>query len=324
MKRVSRLGDTLTESGHFASDSSPNARALPQERSGTLNAMTIDVEDYFQVEAFASIIDRAQWDALPRRVESNTHRLLDMFIDAGIKGTFFSLGWIAERHSGLIRRIVSDGHELASHGYAHVRADAQDPRAFRIDVRKTKRLLEDVGGTPVKGYRAASFSINQSNWWAFQILEEEGYSYSSSIAPIRHDLYGLPSAPRVAFLAAPSALVELPMTTVRILNFNLPCAGGGFFRLLPYRISTWAMRRVNSQDRLPCIFYLHPWEIDPDQPYQYDAPLKSRLRHYTNLRRTEERFRRVLRDFAWGRVDAVFSDELAQPGTLRSWNGTSQ
>jgi polysaccharide deacetylase family protein (PEP-CTERM system associated) len=277
-----------------------------------LNAMTIDVEDYFHVLAFDDVIDRDLWDAFPRRVEQNTNRLLEIFADTGTKATFFTLGWVAERHPGLIRRIASGGHELASHGYAHIPADRQNRNEFRDDVRKAKLLLEDASGTPVQGYRAPTFSIARDNWWAFQILSEEGYTYSSSVFPIRHDLYGTPNSPRNAFVAKPSTVLELPLTTVRLLNFNFPCAGGGYFRLLPYGISRWALRHVNSWDRMPCVFYLHPWEIDPGQPYQYNAPLKSRFRHYINLHRTEDRLRRILRDFSWGRIDQAFSNELAR------------
>ena len=273
------------------------------------NAMTVDVEEYFHVEAFKSIIDRRDWASLPSRVERNTDTLLFELSDARVKGTFFTLGWIAERHPALIRRIVSQGHEIASHGYAHIRADHQNPAEFRADVRAAKALLEDAAGVAVRGYRAATFSIGRNNLWAFEILAEEGYRYSSSVFPIRHDLYGMPRAPRAPFLAC-TGLTELPLTTVQVWGRNFPCAGGGYFRLLPYRLSTWAMRRVNDVDHLPCIFYMHPWEIDPDQPRQHRAPLKSRLRHYTNLHRTAGRLRHLLREFRWGRMDEVFREEL--------------
>jgi polysaccharide deacetylase family protein (PEP-CTERM system associated) len=284
------------------------AGAAPRLR----NAMTVDVEDYFQVQAVADIIDRGDWETLPRRVERNTDRLLEIFADAGTAATFFTLGWVAERHPHLIRRITAAGHELASHGYAHILANRQSAPEFRADIRRTKALLEDTGGVAVRGYRAATFSIGRDNWWAFDILAEEGYAYSSSIFPIRHDLYGVPDAPRAPFIAEPSSLVELPLTTTRILGRNFACSGGGYFRLLPYAVSRWAMRRVNRQEGRPCIFYLHPWEIDPDQPRQDRAGLKSRLRHYTNLGRMEHRLRRVLRDFAWGRMDEAFAHELAR------------
>jgi polysaccharide deacetylase family protein (PEP-CTERM system associated) len=300
-------GGEFPRSGDLPGDSPTTATP-----ADILNAMTVDVEDYFHVQAFANVIDRRDWDGLPRRVEQNTDRLLDVFADAGIKATFFTLGWVAERHPRLIRRITSEGHELASHGYAHIRADRQSPAEFRDDVRRAKRLLEDAGGVAVRGYRAATFSIGPGNWWAFEILAEEGYAYSSSIFPVRHDLYGVPDAPRVPFRPGSPPLTELPLTTVRLLGRNLPCAGGGYFRLLPYQFSRWAMRRVNHQDRLPCIFYLHPWEVDPGQPRQGKAPLKSRLRHYTNLAKTEGRLRRLLREFRWGRMDQAFGYELGR------------
>jgi polysaccharide deacetylase family protein (PEP-CTERM system associated) len=289
----------------------PRPFAAATDSAGIINAMTVDVEDYFHVQAFANAIDRADWERLPRRVEQNTERLLDEFAEAGVSATFFTLGWVAERHPRLVRRIVEQGHELASHGYAHIRADQQNPAEFRADVRRAKRLLEDAGEAAVRGYRAATFSIGKKNWWAFEILGEEGYAYSSSIFPVRHDLYGVPDAPRHPFRLDTAPLTELPLTTVKVLGRNLPCAGGGYFRLLPYRFSQWAMRRVNRNDGMPCIFYLHPWEIDPGQPRQRQAPLKSRLRHYTNLSRTQGRLRRVLREFRWGRMDEAFRHELA-------------
>ena len=285
----------------------PLVAAVYARRDGRLvNALTVDVEDYFQVEAFAKVIPRDAWDSLPGRVERNTGRLLDLFAKHKVQGTFFTLGWVARRHSALVRRIVADGHELASHGDEHVRADRQDPDAFRLDVRKTKALLEDIGGAEVRGYRAATFSIGAANWWAFDVLAEEGYAYSSSIYPIAHDLYGMHTAPRAPFLPSRATLVEIPMTTVRLFGRNWPCAGGGYFRLLPYPAFRWLMRRVNRRDKLPCVFYCHPWEIDPGQPRQRQAPLKSRLRHYLNLARTEGRLERLLREFAWDRLDKVF------------------
>jgi polysaccharide deacetylase family protein (PEP-CTERM system associated) len=276
-----------------------------------LNALTVDVEDYFQVQAFADIISRDDWETLPRRVDRNTERLLDIFAGAGVKATFFTLGWVAERHPALIRRIVAEGHELASHGYEHRRADGQTPAEFRTDVARTKRILEDIGGAAVHGYRAATFSIGARNWWAYEVLAGEGYTYSSSVFPIAHDLYGAPDSPRTPFRKETAGLLEIPLTTVRYLGRNLPCAGGGYFRLLPYAFSRWAMRRVNRVERMPCIFYIHPWEIDPDQPRQHAAKLKSRLRHYTNLGKTEGRLVRLLREFSWGRMDDAFARFMA-------------
>jgi len=278
-----------------------------------VNAMTVDVEDYFQVQAFANHINRTDWDNLDCRVERNTDLILELFDAAGVKGTFFTLGWVAERYPGLTRRIVEQGHELASHGYAHIRADSQTNAEFRDDVRRTKQLLEDLGGSAVTGYRAATFSIGDSNLWAFDVLAEEGYSYSSSIYPIRHDYYGMPAAPRFAFRPLENrGAVELPMTTIRLCGRNLPCSGGGYFRLLPYAASRWQMRRVNRLDRQPGIFYFHPWEVDPDQPRQREIGFKTRFRHYTGLRHMQGRLRRLLHDFDWGPMRTVFADQIPE------------
>jgi polysaccharide deacetylase family protein (PEP-CTERM system associated) len=276
------------------------------------NAMTVDVEDYFQVQAFAQCIDRSDWDVFPPRVELNTNRVLDQFDSAGVKATFFVLGWVAKRFPALIRRIVEDGHELACHGWDHARVDSQDPATFRADVRRTKALLEATGGVAVKGYRAATFSITARTLWAFPILRQEGYLYSSSINPIRHDLYGMPDAPRVPFRPHPDGVMELPMTTVRLMGRNWPCAGGGYFRLLPTAVYRAGLRRVNRHDRLPGIFYFHPWEIDPAQPRIPNASWKSRMRHYTNLSRMEAKLDGLLRDFVWDRLDRIFAPVLAE------------
>lgn len=269
--------------------------------------MTVDVEDYFQVSAFESHISRERWEYLPRRVEHNTHRILDLFAAHQVQATFFTLGWVAERHPALIGRIVADGHELASHGYSHVRATRQTPAEFREDVIRTKALLEDLGSVAVRGYRAASYSIGAGNLWALAELEQAGYHYSSSIYPIRHDLYGMPEAPRFAFRPdnAP-ALLEVPVTTVTLLGRTLPCGGGGYFRLWPYALSRWALRRVNHRDGQSGVFYFHPWEIDPGQPRQPGLGLKTRVRHYLNLHRMERRLGSLLRDFRWDRMDRVF------------------
>ncbi|MDH5749567.1 MAG: DUF3473 domain-containing protein [Rhodospirillales bacterium] len=281
----------------------------PPRRNGRLiNAMTVDVEDYFQVQAFANHVGRSEWDGQECRLERNTERVLELFSDAGIKATFFTLGWVAERYGPLIRRIAEEGHEVASHGYAHFRADEQSPKEFRDDIRRTKKILEDASGTPIRGYRAATFSIGESNLWTFEILAEEGYSYSSSIYPVRHDYYGMPGAPRFPFRPTrQNQITEHPITTTRMAGRNFPCGGGGYFRLLPYELSRWAMKRVNNTDEMPCIFYFHPWEIDPHQPRMQGVTLKSRLRHYTNLGRMEGRLRRLLADFNWDRMDSVFS-----------------
>ena len=276
-------------------------------RRDPVNAMTVDVEDYFQVSAFESHISRQHWEHLPRRVEHNTHRILDLFAAHQVQATFFTLGWVAERHPALIGRIVADGHELASHGYSHVRATRQTPAEFRDDVIRTKALLEDLGSVAVRGYRAASYSIGAGNLWALAELEQAGYHYSSSIYPIRHDLYGMPEAPRFAFRPdnAP-ALLEVPVTTVTLLGRTLPCGGGGYFRLWPYALSRWALRRVNHRDGQSGVFYFHPWEIDPGQPRQPGLGLKTRVRHYLNLHRMERRLGSLLRDFRWDRMDRVF------------------
>ena len=273
------------------------------------NAMTVDVEDYFQVSAFEGHIKREDWNSLPCRVERNCDRILSLFEERNIKATFFVLGWVAERYPALIRRIVGAGHELASHGYEHIRVIHQTPTEFYNDATRTKGLLEDIAGCPVNGYRAASYSIGAKNLWALEELQRAGYIYSSSIYPIRHDLYGMPQAPRFSFHPNGSdGILEIPVTTFTFLNRRLPCGGGGYFRLLPYPISRWALRRVNSQDQKPCIFYFHPWEIDPDQPRQTGISLKTRVRHYLNLTRMEQRLRTLLNDFQWDRVDRVFLD----------------
>jgi polysaccharide deacetylase family protein (PEP-CTERM system associated) len=243
-------------------------------------------------------------------VEANTTRILDMFAQAGVKATFFTLGWVAQRHPALVRRIVAEGHELASHGYYHRLVHEQTPADFATDVGDARHLLEDIGGVAVQGYRAPTFSINTRNPWAFDVLEEQGYRYSSSIYPIRHDLYGMPHAPRFPFRPDGKRLLEIPMTTVRLAGRNLPCAGGGYFRLLPYEVFRAGLRRVNATDHAPGIFYTHPWEIDAAQPRVTGAPRMARFRHYLNLSRTQDRIGRLLRDFRWGRVDQVFADAL--------------
>jgi len=271
------------------------------------NAMTVDVEDYFQVSAFEGYIDRREWDSFPCRVEHNTDRILALFADSGVQATFFTLGWVAERYPSLVKRIVAGGHELASHGYSHVRVNRQQPAEFREDVEKTKKLLEDISGVAVKGYRAASYSIGADNLWALEELAEAGYVYSSSIYPIQHDLYGMPEAPRFAFRPrGHDGVLEIPITTLRVGGKNLACGGGGFFRLYPYAISRWALRRVNQGDGQAGIFYFHPWEIDPGQPRQDGIGIKARIRHYLNLSRMEPRLKCLLRDFSWDRVDRVF------------------
>ncbi|MEO8715908.1 MAG: XrtA system polysaccharide deacetylase [Acetobacteraceae bacterium] len=286
----------------------------PPVNAPLVNAMTVDVEDYFQVQALSQAISRDRWESIPARVEANMDTILALFDEAGVHATFFTLGWIARRHPAVVRRIVEAGHELASHGWDHTRADAQDPAEFRADVGRARRLLEDVGGVAVRGYRAATFSIGARNLWAFAALESEGYRYSSSVNPIRHDLYGMPNAPRVPFQPDSGTLWEIPMTTVRALGRNFPCSGGGFFRLLPYGVYRLGLSRVHRTERQPGIFYFHPWEVDPGQPRVPGLGLKSRVRHYTNLHRMHPRLRRLLRDFAWERMDRVHAGLLDGPG----------
>lgn len=283
--------------------------AAPDEFAGRRirNAMTIDVEDYFQVSAFAPHIDRASWPDRECRVEANIERILAILAAGQVKATFFTLGWIAERYPSMVRRIVAGGHELASHGYGHLRASDQSRAEFNDDITRSKALLEDIGGQQVLGYRAPSFSIGSANLWALDALKDAGYRYSSSIYPIKHDHYGMPDAPRFAFHPnGPDGLLEVPITTVQMMGRNLPAGGGGYFRLLPYALSRWMMRRVNDDDGQPAIFYFHPWEIDPGQPRPEGVGAKSRFRHYVNLGRMEGRIAALTRDFAWDRMDRIY------------------
>ncbi|MCW3476919.1 XrtA system polysaccharide deacetylase [Limobrevibacterium gyesilva] len=275
------------------------------------NVMSVDVEDYFQVQAFAAVIPRESWDGFASRVEANVDRILAQFADAGAAGTFFTLGWVAERHPAMIRRILAAGHELASHGYGHAPVHMLGAAAFRADIRRAKAVLEDAGGVAVTGYRAPTFSMGSRTPWAYQVLEEEGHRYSSSVFPIRHDLYGEPAAPRFPYRPAGSTLWELPMTTVRLAGRNLPCAGGGYFRLLPYRLFRMGLRQVNAGEHKAGIFYFHPWEIDPGQPRIRDCSRMSRFRHYVNLSAMSGRLDRLLHDFAWDRMDRVFAALLS-------------
>ena len=271
-----------------------------------MNALTVDVEDYYQVSAFEGVVDRADWGQLPSRVERNTDLLLAMFARQGARATFFTLGCVAKQFPDLVRRVVQQGHELASHGFDHTRVTQLTPESFRKDVMDTKSLLEDIAGVTVRGYRAPTFSIVADNRWAFDILADVGYEYSSSIYPVKHDFYGWPSAPRFAFHHQQSGMLEVPVTTVRIFNRNLPCGGGGYFRLYPYAFTKWSLRHVNEVDHKPCVFYMHPWEIDSDQPRQKGLSWKTRFRHYLNLHRMEDRLSNLLRDFHWGTMEEVF------------------
>ena len=272
--------------------------------------MTIDVEDYFQVSAFAPHIARADWDTRECRVERNIDAILEMLDQHHTKATFFTLGWVAERYPRLVRDIVAHGHELASHGYGHQRASDQSPKEFFEDIHVAKNMLEDLSGQAVIGYRAPSFSIGKGNLWAYDTLLEAGYRYSSSVYPIAHDHYGMPDSPRFTYEVR-SGLIEIPITTVRLFERNFPSSGGGYFRLLPYPVSRWLLQRVNSHDQQAGMFYFHPWEIDPGQPHISGISAKTHFRHYVNIARTQARLNRLLTDFSWGRVDDLFLNKTA-------------
>ena len=269
-------------------------------------ALTIDVEDYFQVSAFAKNINIDDWDSLESRVEMNTNRLLDLFESHNAKATFFMLGWVAKKFPELVKRIVKDGHELGSHGMMHQLASLQTPEEFQTDVGDTKRLLEDiVGDKVVKGYRAPSFSFTKSNLWVYDILKKEGYHYSSSVYPVVHDHYGIPDAPRSRYTTE-SGIDEIPLSTLKIMGKNMPISGGGYFRLYPYFLTRWAIKRFANQEENAYIFYMHPWEIDPEQPRIEGISLKSRFRHYLNLSRTEKRLSKMLSDFEWSSMAELY------------------
>lgn len=284
---------------------------MSQPSKTVTNALTIDVEDYFQVSAFAPYIRRDDWDIRECRVERNVDRILGLLDEQDTKATFFTLGWVAERYPAMVRRIVDGGHELASHGYGHQRASDLTPQQLYEDVHRAKTILEDIGGQAVLGYRAPSFSIGTANLWALDTLLEAGYRYSSSIYPVKHDHYGMPDAPRFAHEVRPG-LIEVPPTTLRLFDRNLPSSGGGFFRLLPYGVSRWMLQQVNSRDAQSAIFYFHPWEIDEGQPRISGIDAKTRFRHYVNIDRNERKLRRLLRDFRWGRMDCIFLGQPAQ------------
>jgi polysaccharide deacetylase family protein (PEP-CTERM system associated) len=281
--------------------------------SAIVNGLSVDVEDWFQVGAFESVIERDDWNSLADRVERNVHTILDMFDEAQVKATFFALGWVAQRHGGLMREIVVRGHELASHGWDHGRVFRMERKAFGEDIARARKVLEDAAGLSVLGYRAPSFSIDRRTPWAFMELAEQGYGYSSSVAPISHDHYGWEEAPRFAFRPLPwSELVEIPVTTAIFAGKRLAAGGGGFFRVIPYGFTRWAIRQVIAREGRPAIFYFHPWEIDPGQPRVAGAPIKSRLRHYTNLDRMADKLRQLVHEFAWGRMDLLAHREAAR------------
>jgi polysaccharide deacetylase family protein (PEP-CTERM system associated) len=271
------------------------------------HALSVDVEDWFQVGAFEKVIDKADWDSLETRVERNTDAVLALFGESGVKATFFTLGWVAERYPALIRRIVDAGHEVASHGWDHDRVFTMDAATFRADLARARKTLEDASGVAVTGYRAPSFSIDKRTPWAHAELAEAGYTYSSSVAPLRHDHYGWPEAPRYAFRPlADSELVEVPVTVARFGSRKM-ATGGGFFRLFPGALTDFAVRQVAGEGQ-PAVFYFHPWEIDPGQPRVANAPVKSKLRHYSRLGAMAGKLRTLIGRHDWGRMDAVVAE----------------
>ena len=277
--------------------------AIPER---VVNGLSVDVEDWFQVGAFEGVIDRGNWDGLSDRVERNCAAILDMFAAADVKATFFTLGWVAQRHGSLMRQIVDAGHELASHGWDHERVFRLDRHSFAADLERSRKVLEDAAGVRITGYRAPSFSIDSRTPWAYMALVEQGFEYSSSVAPITHDHYGWREAPRFAFKPLPwSDLVEIPVTTAHFAGRRLAAGGGGFFRVLPYGFSRWAIRQVNTRDQRPAVFYFHPWEIDPGQPRVTGASLRSKVRHYTKLNAMAGKLDQLIREFAWGRMDLL-------------------
>lgn len=285
--------------------------------SEPINGLSVDVEDWFQVGAFEKVIDRDSWGTLAGRVEHNCDKVLQLFADAGVKGTFFTLGWVAERHGALMQRIVAEGHEIASHGWDHERVFRLGADGFARDIERARKAIEDASGSTVTGYRAPSFSIDARTPWAFEVLTEQGYAYSSSVAPIAHDHYGWREAPRFAFRPVPGRdFIEIPVTTATFAGRRLAAGGGGFFRVLPYGFSRWAIRQVNQQDQRPAVFYFHPWEIDPDQPRVANAPMRSRLRHYTNLDVMARKLRQLTGEFRWGRMDELAAREAARVPVL--------
>ena len=277
------------------------------------NAMTVDVEDYFQVSAFEKVVDRDDWNKITCRIPQNMEKILLLFEKHQTRATFFTLGWVAERFPQVVKDIVNAGHEVASHGWSHIRVPNASPSEFFEDVDRTRKLLQDVSGQPVNGYRAASYSVTKQTLWVYENLARAGYQYSSSIFPIKHDLYGIPDAPRSPFVISESHITEIPLTTVKFNGKNLPCSGGGWFRLMPYCLFKSGLKRVNQKDGLPGIFYFHPWEVDPDQPRQKNIPAKTAFRHYLNLQRMENRLERLLEDFQWDTMEKVFLDNTEYP-----------
>jgi polysaccharide deacetylase family protein (PEP-CTERM system associated) len=281
----------------------------PAASEPIVNAMSIDVEDYFHVSVFDGLVPRAEWDNMESRVCTNTHRLLEIFDEYEVRSTFFVLGWVCERFPELVAEMARSGHEVASHGYAHRLVYDQTPRAFREDVRRAKALLEDAAGRPVIGYRAPSYSITPRSLWALDVLIEEGYQYDSSIFPIRHDRYGIPVSGREPYRIERNSgvLVEVPGSTTQVAGANLPVAGGGYFRILPYWWTRWGIDRVNRIEKRPAVFYLHPWEVDPGQP-RLRAGRLGTFRHYRNLQCTEGRLKQLLTDFSFGTMEQLVAE----------------
>jgi len=285
-----------------------------------INAMSVDVEDYFQVSAFDRAVPRSSWGERESRVVANTERLLELFDEAGVRSTFFVLGWVAERHPDLVRRIVAAGHELACHGYGHQLVYDLTVEQFREDIRRARAVLEAASGIAVVGYRAPSFSVVKRSLWALDVLIEEGFTYDASIFPVHHDRYGIPDAPRHAHLrqGRVGTILEAPGSTVRWAGVNIPVGGGGYFRLLPYSVTRWAISRLNEVEQRPVIFYVHPWEVDPEQPRIAAGPL-SRLRHYRNLRQTAPRLRLLMQEFAFSTVADVLGLPPAEDVETSLW-----
>jgi polysaccharide deacetylase family protein (PEP-CTERM system associated) len=279
-----------------------------------VNAMTVDVEDYFHASAFDRGVSRAAWDQLESRVVPNTRRLLEMFSAHDVRATFFVLGWVADKFPALIKDISAAGHELASHGYHHQLVYLLTPSQFRDDVRRSKGTIEQIAGAPVRGYRAPSFSIVKQSLWALDVLIEEGFAYDASIFPIRHDRYGIADAPRHAHMIkrASGSILELPSSTVKVGQTNYPIAGGGYFRLFPYAMTKWGISQVNTADLQPVMLYIHPWEVDREQP-RLPGPMTTQLRHHIGMATTIDKLNRVMEDFSFGPVRDVIT---ARPASM--------